>query len=525
VYDLKVILENDKGFKWFQAHGISFKGYLLADGEYLTGSAAADFLKSKFGNFEDPEKDLKELNGVFAMVYEGSGILFACCDRTRSFPLFYRISDNGLTIADKPKAFGSGKDTDDESIKIFLYSGYATGNRTLLKDVFQVQAGEYIIRDKENFERKFYYRFASGNRISDNGVLEKDLTDTLNVIGRDLSISLEGRTAVVPLSSGYDSRLIAVLLKSAGINDAVTFTYGRKDNPEIGLSRKTAQKLGFRWEYIEYDEETVKNYLNTDDFRSYFPFASACTSMFYLQEFFALQKLKEMIPENSVFIPGHSGDTIAGSHLSDDMTGELTKEALIDRIISKHFNMKPVNSKNREFLSEELAGAFEGSIFSGFDYEDWIIKERHGKFVINSNRIYEFFGYEYRMPLVDSRFMDTMSLTPSTLRAGKKLYDSVLKRNFFEKYGLNFSNETNPEPKDIRMQETKNSIKKIMPKKIINFYKEKLRKNTDIYYNIGVTDRMIKDLESYGAPVDKNGENRNSIIIQWYIHQLINGRI
>ena len=525
MHDLKLILENNRGFTWFKAHGISFKGYLLESGEYLTGSDAVDHLKTKFGKFEDPEKGLKELNGVFAIAYEGSGRLFACCDRTRSFPLFYRIGDNSLTITDDPECCVKEKDTDDESIKIFLYTGYATGSRTLLKDIYQIQAGEYIFRDKENFERKFYYRFRPAHPFAERIVLENELTETLNRIGKDLCQSLKGKTAVLPLSSGYDSRLIAVLLKSAGMNDVITFTYGRKDNPEIELSRRTAQKLGFRWKYIEYDEITVKDFLSSDEFRSYFPFASACTSMFYLQEFFALQKLKEIIPENSVFIPGHSGDTIAGSHLSDDMTEELSKDALIDRIISKHFNMRPVSSKNREFLSEELALAFEGKIFSGFDYEDWIIKERHGKFVINSNRIYEFFGFEYRMPLVDKRFMDIMSNAPSHLRAGKKLYDSVLKKNFFERYGLNFSKETNPEPKDIKIQETKNSIKKIMPKKIINFYKEKLRKNTDIYYNIGVTDCMKKDLESSGVSVDTDGENRNSIIIQWYIHQLINKRI
>ena len=520
-----MILENNKGFTWFKAHGISFKGYLLEGGEYLSGSDAVDHLKTTFGKFEDPEKGLRELNGVYAVVYEGSGRLFACCDRTRSFPLFYKMDDSGLTITDDPKTVVKEKDTDDESIKIFLYTGYATGSRTLLKDIYQIQAGEYIFRDKENFERKFYYRFRPAHPVADRIVLENELTETLNRIGKDLCQSLKGKTAVLPLSSGYDSRLIAVLLKSAGMNDVITFTYGRKDNPEIELSRRTAQKLGFRWKYIEYDEITVKDFLSSDEFRSYFPFASACTSMFYLQEFFALQKLKEIIPENSVFIPGHSGDTIAGSHLSDDMTEELSKDALIDRIISKHFNMRPVSSKNREFLSEELTLAFEGKTFSGFDYEDWIIKERHGKFVINSNRIYDFFGFEYRMPLVDKRFMDIMSNAPSQLRAGKKLYDSVLKKNFFERYGLNFSKETNPEPKDIKIQETKNSIKKIMPKKIINFYKEKLRKNTDIYYNIGVTDCMKKDLESSGVSVDTDGENRNSIIIQWYIHQLINKRI
>ena len=49
-----------------------------------------------------------------------------------------------------------------------------------------------------------------------------------------------------------------------------------------------------------------------------YPYVSGLSSMFFMQEYFAVKYLKEshIIPDDSVFIPGFSGDVLAGSHLS-----------------------------------------------------------------------------------------------------------------------------------------------------------------------------------------------------------------
>jgi len=57
---------------------------------------------------------------------------------------------------------------------------------------------------------------------------------------------------------------------------------------------------------------------------------------------------------------------------------------------------------------------------------DW--QERQAKFIVNSVRVYEFWGYEWRIPLWDNQLMDFFSGVPLKLRLEKKLYDPLVDR-------------------------------------------------------------------------------------------------
>jgi asparagine synthase (glutamine-hydrolysing) len=524
--DVKLELIRNSGYGWYELGGVSFKGYLMRNGKYLAGEKAAEYIKSAINADNDITGSLKDLNGVFAFVMVKGAQTLICVDRTRSFPLFYLERNEEIIVTDDTSEMKKyAAELNEEAIKPFLHAGYVPGSETLLKNVFQLQAGEFLTVSKSGIERNTYYRSADGKCGTAEADPEIRLKEILTGVGKDLSAALAGKIPVLPLSSGYDSRLIAALLKMNGFDKVLTFTYGRKDNPELKLSKMCAEKLGYSWRFIEYNGENLKNYLSSEDFRKYFPAASNHTSMFFLQEYFALEQLVKELPENAVFIPGHSGDSIAGSHITEKLFGTLDKKEFISHIISKHFIYRRSPAKITAGIADYIGKVLEDkNDFSHADYQNWIIKERHAKFIINSNRIYEHFGFQYLMPLADYRFMDLFDTVSPELKYGKKLYDSVLRKHFFEPLGLNFSGETNPSKADLKVQGVKNSVKKIVPKKIIDFYKEKVKINSDIYNNIGVTDRMADDMKKSGAEVDETGENRNSIIIQWYIHQLINNR-
>ncbi|MFO7810705.1 MAG: asparagine synthase C-terminal domain-containing protein, partial [Candidatus Delongbacteria bacterium] len=493
---------------------------------FLEGSEAAMFIKKMIDNSDDLSAALKELNGVFVFVYEKSNRTIMCCDRTRTFPLFYYSDDEQLSISDNPDMIEvPSKDIDDDSLKLFLFSGYVPGNKTLLKEVLQVQAGEFVVFDKNGSQNQFYHKYKASEYRNDEENLKAELKNIFLSAGKRLKSSLEGKIPVLPLSSGYDSRLIACLLKMNGFDDVLTFTYGRKNNYELEISRKTAEILGYRWMNILYDDETVRDFLQSEDFNRYYPGSSNYTSMFYLQEFFAVGNLKSVLPENALFLPGHSGDSVAGSHIKESMFVDFSKDELIDHIIKSHFNYRKPSAKDISFIKEKLSGILpDKSRYSHNDYQNWILKERHGKMIINSNRIYEYFNFGFRMPLVDSEFVDLFENVSPELKLGKKFYDSVLKEYFFDPLGLNFENETNASAADIKLQTAKNSIKNILPKSVVNYYREKVRANSDTFFNIGVTDEMIKDMKASGVEPDMTGENRNSILIQWYVQQLINKR-
>ncbi|HQP69227.1 MAG TPA: asparagine synthase C-terminal domain-containing protein [Clostridiales bacterium] len=527
MYTIKIDLSNDRGFCWYRSVGRYFKGYILHNGHYLTDKEAQDHLETGIADLSCLDEFFRNLNGIYSFIIQKNGKTLIVSDRTRSFPIFYKIKGNEIKISDDSLVLkDAGSVIDQEAVNIFLHAGYVTGKNTLYGDIKQVRAGEYFIATQEEVIKKVYHRYNSEELVNDESILEDELFRIINDIGDDLAASLKGRTPVVPLSSGFDSRLIAVLLKQHGFNSAITFTYGRKNNPELDLSERSAEKLGFKWHYMEYTNETVKGFLNSEEFNRYYPSASNYSSMFYLQEYFALQELKKIIPEDAVFIPGHSGDFFAGSHLNKNIIASRSEDEIIGEIFQKHYSNKHIDDTDRQILEKSVRGTLEDKgNFTYLDFEDWDLKERQAKFILNSNRIYEFFGYEYRLPLMDSRLIDFFVKVHPDLKYGKILYDKVLKQRFFKDYELNFENETNPSPAALEIQEKKNRLKKILHEKIINFYREKFKKKNDIYYNIGVTDEMTAALLNSGIKIDRSGENRNSVIIQWYINQILKEKI
>jgi len=525
--NVKIQLKNNCGFKWHEADGSFFKGYLLSEGKFISGPDALIYLKRMLEHSSALKDKLIKLNGIFSFVITKKDETLICADRTRSFPLFYVQNGYELTLSDDPELLRTeNSELSPDAINVFLHTGYTTGSRTLYKDIFQIQAGEFIKVCTSEFKKEFYHFYESGTISNEIHELEKELHGIINKIGDDLSESLKDKIPVIPLSSGFDSRLIAVLLKQRGFKNVITFTYGRKNNPELELSKKSAEKLNYEWRFIEYCNDSVKGFIASDDFKNYYPAASNFSSMFYLQEYFALEQLKKFIPENSVFIPGHSGDFFAGSHLNKNIISSGSLNEIIYEIKNKHYGNKIIYKVDNDAIENSIRNSLKKKeSYNYLDFEHWDLKERQAKFILNSNRIYEHFGFEYRLPLMDYRLMDFFAKVSPDLKYGKKLYDKVLREKFFQPEGLNFDNETNPSLRAMEMQERKNSLKKIIPKKIINIYKEKRKKFNDIYFNIGVTDQMIEDILSSGGKIDNTGENRNSIIIQWYIHQIMNKKI
>jgi asparagine synthase (glutamine-hydrolysing) len=98
---------------------------------------------------------------------------------------------------------------------------------------------------------------------------------------------------------------------------------------------------------VEYNREKIHNYLSDKTFAEYYPYASRATSMFFMQEYFAVKHLKEnkLIPDDSVFIPGHSGDFLGGSQLNKyNISENESIESLSAKILKDKFSLVPAQS-------------------------------------------------------------------------------------------------------------------------------------------------------------------------------------
>src|SRR5690606_5966945 len=65
------------------------------------------------------------------------------------------------------------------------------------------------------------------------------------------------------------------------------------------------------------------------------------------------------------------------------------------------------------------------------NFENWNLKERQAKFIVNSCRMYEYFGYEYYLPLWDKELVSFFENVSFEQRLSQKLYIETLFKYYF----------------------------------------------------------------------------------------------
>lgn len=417
------------------------KGAPFYKNELLRGTDVVQLfssaLQDPLSESETLEAILAALNGNFSLVIETSQHIFCTVDRVRSIPLFYAVSEERVLFSDDANYIRDllNPPFNEENGVEFLVSGYVTSSETLFDGISQLQAGEYLIYDKKDgsLATHFYHRFWHGNYFSDS---EEDLLSRLDEtfvrVFQRLIASTKGLQIVVPLSGGLDSRIIITMLKRLGVEDAICFTYGRKGNREAEISRRVAEALGYKWYFIEYTSEKWYTCAHLNDLKAYYSYAGNLVSLPHIQDFLAVKVLKEegKIPENAVFVPGHTGDMISGDHipLDYDRPQTYTFDKFFEDNLEKHYNLWKWDVTELGTLFKEKIRKSVGNI-SVHDNEScanaielFDFNERQAKFIINAVRVYEFWGFQWRIPLWDAELIDFFLKVPLFLRIDQKLY-------------------------------------------------------------------------------------------------------
>ncbi|MEO8751914.1 MAG: asparagine synthetase B family protein [Casimicrobiaceae bacterium] len=426
---------------WAVCGGTRVRGQAHIDDRFHSASELA----SRFAAcVEDErwERLLKRCNGSFAIVSERGSAILAAVDRIRSIPLFYRSTSSLLRVGDSAErvlADGSDVVSNASADVEFQLTGYVTGAETLVRDLYQIQAGELLRWDAERPlvpVRHRYYTFEHGDYFTTS---VDDLVARLEILHdrvfRRLVDSVEGRQIVVPLSGGHDSRLIATALRDLGVHDVVCYTYGLPDNWEAKISRELALHLGFRWEFVPYAPEKWRAWSATARFAQYFREAGNLASVPHVQDWPAVLELMRegKVAADAIFAPGHSGDFLAGSHIPKQFASAVMvrRREFLDALLRTHYSLWDWPRGSRATLQEEFTRRIEATIGRVGDvsspraadlFELWDLRERQAKFIGNSVRVYEHFGHEWRLPLFDHELMDFWARIPLPLRVGRKLY-------------------------------------------------------------------------------------------------------
>ena len=384
-------------------------------------------------NIEAWAEKLKGLAGFFSLVKHEGNTLCAAVDHIRSRPLFYGVNEQGLYLSDSAEWVRQQMNDTvmDEFAKAeFQLTGYVTGRDTLYKHVKQLQAGECLLYADHTLAVERYYSFEHSEPVDYN---EAALLDELDVVAKAsiqrLISYANGRQIVIPLSGGYDSRLIAALLKEANYDNILTFTYGVKGNKEAAYSKIVADNLGLEWHFVEYTETLWQAAWQTDERKRYQLEGSNWTSLAHMQDWLAVKIMKEqgMVESDAVFAPGHSGDMVAGSHIPSfihgDLTAKYTKDDLVEHLFNKHYcltqhkNVQPSVSMFKEKVEKSLVlqATYSAQEFAN-ECEKYNWDNRQSKYIVNSVRVYDFFDYDWWIPLWDKDFIGFFENLPLILR-------------------------------------------------------------------------------------------------------------
>ena len=426
---------------WSSADGVSVVGSAYLGDECLQGDSLITYFQAAT-NLDEFSSLVSSLNGIFSVVVHKEDFRAAAVDITRVYPIFYTYKNAKWYISDNPYSLvSSDSSISEESLLQFRSLDTVFAGKTLIKDIYQVQVGQKVeFKDNGVSEKHRYFQYnvhSSQLQASDVDSLEKVLKSAVERLVKRAA----GRQVVMPLSAGYDSRIIISLLKESGYKNVLTFTMGKDSkHSECPIAKKVADTLGYP--NYSLNTELIYKELDLSDFEAYVKHLGAFTNFCWLSEYICLKWLQQnsLIDNDAIVVPGHAGDFFAGM----DVTKSLVKEndsvnTLALRLLYSAFESdSPI--KLLKSIKEQLCNASISGNYSPSLYLDFIYRNRLSVFASNSSRVYTFFGYEVAFPLWDKSFLEVMRRLPLSQLKNCSLYkdcvERVFKRNniYFPKY-------------------------------------------------------------------------------------------
>ncbi|ALV46008.1 hypothetical protein MB46_11470 [Arthrobacter alpinus] len=415
---------------------------------------------------------LRMVAGHFAAVVVGSERTLLIEDPIRSFPLFYSVADTVVRVSDDVAVLAgpdSGYDADYDSRIEFRHGACVAGTNTLYAGVHQVQAGEVVAIDatsgiSQNFYRQMAY---SSLHLEETAAVDSHFTAALDLTMSRLLAHANGRQLVVPLSGGLDSRLLSVYLKDAGYENVVNFTYGTGKTREVLISEQVAAALGQKWLFCRYEEATIRSVWDTAETADFIKFTHAGASLPHIQDWYAVRWLKEegLIDDDAIFIPGH---TIVGNmHDESVLEAEhVSRSDIKELILAHHYTLQPDNSSAHKNLRlQGILDAFldeinyDGTVESRLTaLEHWNLRERQTKYINNSVRNYEFFGYDWALPMLDREVYLAWGDLHPTITRNRRWYEGYVNRRYSASTGQDIGTFA---PNDVP-QRTRETVKRLL---------------------------------------------------------------
>jgi asparagine synthase (glutamine-hydrolysing) len=401
---------------------------------------------------------LDQLTGSFAVVKETPDAVHAMVDEIRGIPLYCIEDDGARVVTDDPLHAVPGlrgRGCRWERKAELLKSTTVSGTDTLLDGVHAAEAGSglRVPTDLAQPVRSApWYSFRSS--------LDPNTSADLVELGYEAHRAAVARTlrfagnaqVVVPLSGGLDSGILAAILSRGGLDverdQILTYTFGRPGNRESEVSRRVAETLGLRWEFVEYSEETWKRLAGEPWWHEYLATASSLAGVPGYDDLPAIMELRDRgaVADGSVVVPGHTLGFISGSFIPGSLLRRRrgSRADLIDAVLATYYKYRDdrvlagltgrrendvtdaIRERADRSLRETPTPMSRAHLVSAAD--EWGWKERQAKMIANSVRVYEEQDLRWALPWWDREVLDFWARAPLRQRVGQRLRRAIAER-------------------------------------------------------------------------------------------------
>lgn len=469
---------------------------------------------------------LQTLHGDFSIIIHSTTMACIAVSHTRLYPLFYRFVNNDWHITDNPAILHQKADViSPAACRQYLYTGAPLAGNTLVEGLKQGKPASITLFENQHVTELSFSPY--GAPIA-TPLVTKTLANTafekvLNTVFKRVINSVENRQVVVPLSGGYDSRLVLAMLHKMGVKNILCYTVGKHNPSEQGIAKQVAAALQVPLYHIDYrDAQYRMQQFKSAAFARFVDTIGADGNFMWLFEYNAILWLKQqgILQDNAVFIPGHVGDFYAGSHLRK--LGIKEKESLqgIRRKLVLHAFEYGKPCWNTAFCAD-IKKALQNLPHHQSSWlvaMQFIAENRLAHQILNSARVYEFLGYKVLLPLCDVDFIQFFSRLPFAALCEPSFYEEYLLKHVFEPLQIAFKKPTRAA--QLRKQRLKNRLKPWVPR---NLYLRR-KKQQDVTTETYLLNDMLAELSAVkGVELTlQNFASGNEVMLYWYLNRVKN---
>ncbi|MDW7761975.1 MAG: asparagine synthetase B family protein [Acidobacteriota bacterium] len=442
------------------------------------------------------------LLGDYVLIYKKRSKTLLVSDHIRSIPLFYGLHKGHCFVTDNlnkyQKEHGKLK-IDNNKLEEYVASGFVYGNNTIYHDAFGLQAGEMIcifeneIKSKRYFEYKPAKKtFSIDNIYEFSNMLDKAFR---SIFSRMIEQTPSVNRWIIPLSGGHDSRIIVNYLYLLGKKNVICFSYGTPNNEQARISKQVAEALNYEWHFTEYTEQKWQQLHEIGIIDEYIRYAFNGVSTPHLQDFLAVYEMnkKGIIKPGDVFVPGHTLDFIAGGHYGYQDIESDNKYKAVKRTYLRHSRIRDSSQdpvRTIEAIYEKAN--VEPQHFQ--EYFNW--QERQAKFIVNSIRAYEHFGFEARLPFWDKEIVKYWLSIQKNKLIGRNKYFEAEKCGILTKkiVDIPFAGDKKKNLKEKRISKVKTIFPTIFINKALKMTRRKVTLDEGLNQIYTLKVKSVKDL-------------------------------